>query len=262
MKFSGNHNSIFIFALIFLGISVFSNLYAQKVTINPTGAPPNPSAILDVYSANKGLLMPRVALTSAIDVSTITSPATSLLIYNTASAGSDPNAVTPGYYYWNGTKWTSLIGPAGSPGAAGMNGVSDFAHFFALMPPDNAATIASGTDVDFPQDGPSSGSGLITRTSANAFNLAQIGVYMITFQVSITEAGQLILTLNGADLSYTVVGRQTGTSQITNTCLVQTTSINSILTVRNPVGNFPALTISPLAGGTRPVSASLTILQL
>jgi len=34
------------------------------------------------------------------------------------------------------------------------------------------------------------------------------------------------------------------------------------LTVRNPAGNPAALTVTPLAGGTNPVSAHLTILQI
>ncbi len=129
------------------------------------------------------------------------------------------------------------------------------------MPPDNAATVAPGTDVSFPQDGPISGSA-ITRITASSFNLANIGTYQVLFQVSVTEAGQLILTLNTADLAYTVVGRATGTSQIVGLALVKTSSINSILTVRNPAGNSPALTITPLAGGTRPVSAHLVIMQI
>ena len=44
--------------------------------------------------------------------------------------------------------------------------------------------------------------------------------------------------------------------------IVTTTSINSILTVRTPADNSTALTITPLAGGTQPVSAHLMILQL
>ena len=43
---------------------------------------------------------------------------------------------------------------------------------------------------------------------------------------------------------------------------VTTTVINSILTVRNLAGNSTALTITPLAGGTRPVSAHLVITQI
>ena len=129
------------------------------------------------------------------------------------------------------------------------------------MPSDNAATVAPGTDVSFPQDGPSNGSD-ITRTGPSSFNLAQIGTYQIQFQVSVTEAGQLILTLNGSDLAYTVSGRATCTSQIVGMAIVTTTSINSVLTVRNPAGNAAALTITPLAGGTNLVSAHLVIIQL
>lgn len=129
------------------------------------------------------------------------------------------------------------------------------------MPPDNAATAAPGTDESFPQDGPNSGT-TISRTGPSSFNLAAIGTYSVQFQVSVTEAGQFILTLNGADLAYTVVGRATGTSQIFGTALVTSTIVNSILTVRKPAGNPTALTIPPLAGGTRPVSAHLVIQHL
>jgi hypothetical protein len=137
----------------------------------------------------------------------------------------------------------------------------DFADFFALMPGDNAATVAVGGDVEFPQDGPTSGAG-IARIGPSIFNLATIGTYQVMFQVSVDEGGQLILTLNGADLAYTVAGRATGTSQIVGMALVTTTVVNSILTVRNPAGNSTALTITPLAGGTRPSSAHLVITRL
>lgn len=59
-----------------------------------------------------------------------------------------------------------------------------------------------------------------------------------------------------------VVGRATGTSQIIGMAIVTTTSINSILTARNPADNATALTITPSAGGTQPVSAHLIIIQL
>lgn len=154
---------------------------------------------------------------------------------------------------------TGPAGPQGEPGPAG--GILNYADFYALMPPDNAATVAPGTDVDFPQDGPSSGVG-ISRIGPNSLNLADIGAYQVLFQVSIGEAGQLLLTLNGMGLEYTVVGRATGTSQIVGIAVVETTSVNSTLTVRNPAGNVAALTVTPLAGGTRPVSAHLTIIQL
>lgn len=146
-------------------------------------------------------------------------------------------------------------------GDTGTSGVLNYADFYALMPSDNADTVAPGTDVDFPQDGPNSGTD-ISRISASSFNLSNIGVYQILFQVSVTEAGQLELTLNGAAIENTVVGRATGSSQIVGMLIIETTSINSILTVRNPAGNSTALTITPLAGGASPVSAHLVITQI
>ncbi len=156
-------------------------------------------------------------------------------------------------------------GPAGATGAQGPQGlpggVLSYADFYALMPPDNAATIAPGTDISFPQNGPIANTN-IGRIGPSSFLLSPIGTYQILFQVSVAEAGQLILTLNGQDLAYTVVGRATGTSQIVGIAIVTTTAVNSVLTVRNPAGNAAALTVTPLAGGTRPVSAHLTIIQI
>jgi hypothetical protein len=157
---------------------------------------------------------------------------------------------------------TGVTGATGAKGATGTSGTSEFAEFFALMPPDNAATVAAGTAVSFPQDGPADGSGLISRLNANQFVLSDIGTYNVSFAVSVTEAGQLELTLNGAALAYTVIGRATGTSEIVGESLVTTTTVNSFLSVLNPAGESTALTITPLAGGTHPVGASLVIQQL
>ena len=129
------------------------------------------------------------------------------------------------------------------------------------MPPDNAATVAPGTDVSFPQDGPNSGSS-ISRLGTDSFNLSEIGTYQFLFEVVVDEAGQLMLSLNGAELAYTVVGRATGTSQIIGMAIIQTTTINSVLTVRNPSANPAALTITPNSGGTQPVSAHLMVTKI
>ncbi len=156
-------------------------------------------------------------------------------------------------------------GPAGATGPVGPEGpagsVLSYADFYALMPPDNAPTVAPGTDVSFPQNGPIANTN-IGRLGPSSFNLGPIGTYQILFQVSVAEAGQLILTLNGQDLAYTVAGRATGTSQIVGMAILTTTAVNSVLTVRNPAGNAAALTVTPLAGGTRPVSAHLVITQI
>ena len=71
---------------------------------------PSPSAKLEVASSNQGFLPPRIALTATNAASPVTLPATGLLIYNTATTGTAPNNVVPGYYYWNGTAWIQISG--------------------------------------------------------------------------------------------------------------------------------------------------------
>lgn len=76
---------------------------AQNVGIGI--AAPNPSAKLEVSATNQGVLLPRVALTSTTDATTITNGnVPSLLVYNTASVGN----VTPGFYYWTGAVWQRM----------------------------------------------------------------------------------------------------------------------------------------------------------
>jgi hypothetical protein len=92
---------------------IFFFLLVSSGSLAQTGigtATPDASAKLDISSTNKGFLPPRIALTALNSASPVTSPATGLLIFNTASAGSIPNQVTPGYYYWDGfnSKWVRL----------------------------------------------------------------------------------------------------------------------------------------------------------
>lgn len=147
------------------------------------------------------------------------------------------------------------MGPRGAPGEAGSG---DAALFYALMPSDNAATVPPGGDVEFPQNGPTTSPGT-SRSGASTFTLSTPGVYRVAVNVPVNEAGQLVLTLGGIELAHTVTGRATGTSLITLTTLVETASANAVLTVRNPSLSPAALTITPFAGGTQPVSATLLI---
>lgn len=91
-------------------------LFFVQVAIAQTGigtSTPNVSARLEVAASDRGFLPPRVALTSTTSFAPITGTSASaagLLIYNTATAGSAPNNVVPGYYYWNGTAWIQISG--------------------------------------------------------------------------------------------------------------------------------------------------------
>jgi hypothetical protein len=94
------------FTLILVSFLVFNLNGQNNVGINDDNSSPKASAMLDVYSESKGLLIPRIALTSTTTAAPVTSPEASLLVYNTSATGD----VTPGYYYWNGSsKWVRLV---------------------------------------------------------------------------------------------------------------------------------------------------------
>jgi hypothetical protein len=107
--------------IIALLLLIHLSLTAQ-VAINTASASPHVSAMLDVTSNNRGLLIPRIALTSASNAAPVTTPATGLLIYNTATAGAGVNAVTPGFYYWGGSAWIKLLAADGSSSGWSLQG--------------------------------------------------------------------------------------------------------------------------------------------
>ena len=78
---------------------ISTQVFAQNLGIGPDTFDPDASAGVEMRFSNKGLLIPRVALTSTTDATTIPSPATSLLVYNLGTGGLS----TPGYYYNSGT---------------------------------------------------------------------------------------------------------------------------------------------------------------
>lgn len=91
-----------ILIIILLLVATSNTLFAQKGYGTNT---PDQQSVMDLNSTNKGLLIPRVALSATNSNSPFTTtPTTSMLVYNTASA----NDVTPGFYYFNGTVWVKL----------------------------------------------------------------------------------------------------------------------------------------------------------
>lgn len=103
-------------AIIMIAVT---HIYAQNGVAIGSGTPtPNASALVDMQSSNKGLLIPRVALTSVTDATTISSPATSLLVYNTGTGG-----LTPAGYYYNsatsGANWVRML-PIQGAGTTGQ----------------------------------------------------------------------------------------------------------------------------------------------
>ncbi len=103
-------NRIIPFLAVAYCLGLNSVSIAQGVGINVAGTSPDASAVLDVSATDKGMLVPRIALTGTNDVATILTPATSLLVYNTATVSD----VTPGFYYFDGSLWTRVGTGSGS----------------------------------------------------------------------------------------------------------------------------------------------------
>ncbi len=74
------------------------NSFSQSVSINNNAAAPDTTAILDVNSSTKGLLIPRM---TSLQKTAIANPATGLLIYQTDG--------DMGFYYFNGASWLLLV---------------------------------------------------------------------------------------------------------------------------------------------------------
>lgn len=100
---------VFNLSLVY-SILLFTSICTAQVGIGTIN--PEESSLLDINdpTGTKGLLIPRVALTATNDSSPIyPEPAESLLVYNTDHSGSSPFNVSPGYYYWDNTRWVALV---------------------------------------------------------------------------------------------------------------------------------------------------------
>src|SRR5688500_17708043 len=107
-----NKNKQLLYFVFMLGLGLTAN--AQVGVGTPM---PDPSTQLHIESTDKGVLFPQVELTGKDDTTAITNGnINSLFIYNTVTAGTAPNDVMPGYYYWieAESKWVRVLTTSGS----------------------------------------------------------------------------------------------------------------------------------------------------
>lgn len=77
----------------------------SQVVVGKT-VPTSLSAQLEVFSENKGVLIPQIKLKSSTDMYPIESDIiNSLLVFNIQAVAD----VTPGYYYWYDNKWNRIL---------------------------------------------------------------------------------------------------------------------------------------------------------
>jgi hypothetical protein len=87
-----------------------NSLHAQQKVNDGTvpAAAINASAIAEYQTNNKGILLPRVALTSTTAAAPLAAHVAGMTVYNTAIDGTPPTNVTPGWYYNDGSRWVRL----------------------------------------------------------------------------------------------------------------------------------------------------------
>ena len=115
-----NYKKLFT-ALLTIAICYGAMGQNEGVSIKSTMSPPNPGAMLDVESSNKGVLIPRVALQAINQTAPISSSGTlekGLMVFNTNASYTTNNTPTgpsnglqgTGFYYWDAsrTKWIKM----------------------------------------------------------------------------------------------------------------------------------------------------------
>ena len=120
------------FAIFFIGLNTEAQMGIGT-------ASPNAAAQLDVSSTSKGFLAPRMTKAERDAIATVTSASKGLLIYQTDN--------TPGFYYYDGSSWTSLAGSSSVAGvdlttAQSVGGLKTFTSNDGLLA---TGTIGAGT---------------------------------------------------------------------------------------------------------------------
>lgn len=154
---------------------------------------------------------------------------------------------------------TGPTGATGATGPAGESGLSSYATFYALMPTDNAVAIAPNEPIDFPTTATKTND--ITVTSPSVFTVTTAGNYLVMFQASTTEGGQLQLTVNNTPIAYTTVGKAGENTQIVGFAILPLAA-NDAISVINPQTSTTAITLTQNAGGVSAVAAQLVIAKL
>ena len=200
--------------ILLLILSVMISLAASaQVGINTIT--PDPSAALDVTATDKGLLIPRVALASAIP-----SPAAGLMVHQTTAPA--------GFYYYNGTAWTMIGG--GSPSElekiteAGKTG-----HRILGRNPLNYGDIGiDAIDLSLsPGQSPTKGAtgdystSLGYNTTASGFNSTAMGSTTVAFGQSSTAMG---IGTTASGQNSTAMGNSTTASGLSSTAMGNNTS--------------------------------------
>jgi len=222
--------------LTLVGIAISTFSFAQNnVGIGTTT--PNASSALEVTSTTQGVLVPRLVLSATNVAAPVTTPAVSLLVYNTATAGGTPNDVSPGYYFWDGTQWVRLLSGAFPPAAC-----TTLDESYDCTTPGGGRIIAvNDGSIEFNQTAGTNTEVLTVNTSQGTAATPNTGLWS-----DITGIGNAILgTTNNAsaDQVYApVAGSVTGST-------VGNTGVLGLYNGSNPFGSGMNAQVTTTDGG-------------
>jgi trimeric autotransporter adhesin len=185
---------------LFVIISIFSGsfTFAQNVGINADGSNPDVSAMLDIKSSTKGMLIPRMTFSER---NGIASPAQGLLIYQTNN--------TVGFYFYRGTGWVSLLDAYSGwsiGGNIGTNPIFNFVGTIDVQPLVFKVNNELGGSINFSTT--SLGYHSLKSNTTGTSNTA-IGIYALeknTTGGSNTAIGEGALSRNTTSRNNTAIG--------------------------------------------------------
>lgn len=103
-----------------LAAVLFGTVVSAQVKIGGTDGTPNVNAMLEIESTNKGVLFPRLALTSLSSEAPLSNHVEGMIVYNTTVDAVEN--LTSGLYQNDGTQWKRLI----AEGDEALGGVKFF----------------------------------------------------------------------------------------------------------------------------------------
>lgn len=157
-----------------------------------------PEAELDITSTTRGLLIPRVALTSLAVEAPVTNPQgggipESTLIYHDGS-----NAITAGFYYWDGSQWVllttgessdwTILGNTGTNPSTNFIGTTDAQDFVIRTNNTEKARILSGGNLGVGIAAPTAKTHISNANNTDALQVDNLGTGSATALFSVNAA--------------------------------------------------------------------------
>jgi hypothetical protein len=255
-------NILLLVTLLFLTVCSF----AQSVGINADGSSPQSSAMLDVKSTTKGLLLPRM---TAAQKNAILSPAPGLLIYQTDGS--------KGVYQYTGTAWNQL-----DYGIASSQWTTDGANVYytggnvgiGTASPGSGLTVnaAVGPAIELQSAGQSKGYFVYDATNAvlgvgpgavtNSvmFKDDKVGIGTGApqgkLQVSSTSTGidgKVLISSPSAEFSQVQIGNPTG-NEASVSLIPNVTSFGNYASIASGSGDNAVWTMGPGVYGIAPTT--------